>query len=75
MEVWTSEVAELSAMGSVYLAGLGVGFWASLDDIVRISRQGQRFTPSIEAAVRDRLYQGWQEAVTAVLSGTSRIGS
>ncbi|MBD2867013.1 glycerol kinase GlpK [Paenibacillus arenilitoris] len=74
LPVLKSEVAELSAMGSVYMAGLGVEYWSSLDEIVRMSRQGRQYTPMIEAAERERLYEGWRRAVAAVLSGTSGTG-
>ncbi|WP_424768178.1 glycerol kinase GlpK [Paenibacillus sp. sgz302251] len=69
-----SEIAELSAMGSVYMAGLGVGYWNSLAEIGQLSKPGQLYAPTMEAAERDRLYEGWQKAVGSVLSNTIRAG-
>ncbi len=66
----TSDIAELSAIGSVYLSGLGVGLWGSLDDILQMKRQEKHYLPSMEPAVRERLYDGWKKAVAAVLHGS-----
>jgi glycerol kinase len=65
-----SEVAELSALGSVYLAGLGVGFWTSIEDILRQPRTYLRYNPAMEPGRRERQYAGWKRAVASVRSGT-----
>ncbi|GGG08318.1 glycerol kinase GlpK [Paenibacillus abyssi] len=66
-----SDIAELSAMGSVYMGGLGVGFWASMDDITAQSRSFRVYHPSIDSAQRDRDYSGWKRAVASVLVKTN----
>lgn len=68
LPVVKSEIAELSAMGSVYMAGLGVGYWPSLDVIEQLSKQVQLYEPMMEAAERERLYTGWKQAVASILS-------
>ena len=61
--VQRNNTAELSAMGTAYLAGLATGVWTSLDDIAALPRSVDRFEPTMAAAERDRLYAGWQDAL------------
>lgn len=56
-------VAETTALGAAYLAGLAVGFWGGLDDITRNWAMDRQFTPTMPAETRARLYRGWQRAV------------
>lgn len=62
-----SEVAELSAMGSVYMGGLGAGFWTSMQEIVQKQKSYTRYEPRMAAELRDAYCQGWQRAVASVL--------
>ena len=57
-------VAETTALGVAYAAGLAVGFWASTDDVIANWQEGKRWTPSMDAAERDRTYRLWKKAVT-----------
>jgi glycerol kinase len=63
--VAVSEVAELSAMGSAFLGGLGTGFWPSPAHLP--AGGGRRFEPKMGAAERQRLLEGWRKAVRSVL--------
>ena len=54
---------ESTAMGAAYLAGLGSGFWRSTDDIVRCWVCERVFSPSIDAAEREKRLHGWKRAV------------
>jgi glycerol kinase len=56
-------VAETTALGAAYLAGLAVGFWSGLDDITRNWAMDRQFTPTMAVETRARLYRGWQRAV------------
>jgi glycerol kinase len=56
-------VAETTALGAAYLAGLAVGYWRDLPDLESHWRLDRRFTPSMEVADRERLYAGWRRAV------------
>ncbi len=56
---------DTSALGAAFLAGLAIGFWDSLDEIVEIYEEGRLFEPQMEAPRRKRLYRGWQNAVAA----------
>ena len=57
------EVAETTALGAAYLAGLAVGYWKGLDDIASNWREQARFAPSMEEKERERLYAQWKRAV------------
>ena len=56
-------VTETTALGAAYLAGLGVGLYASIDDIARQWRCERVFEPKMARKQRDTLYAGWQQAV------------
>ena len=62
------QVAETTALGAAYLAGLGAGLYASLDEIAEQWRCERRFDPKISADERDGKYAGWKDAVRRVLS-------
>jgi len=57
------EVAETTALGAAYLAGLAIGFWPDLDTISKNHRVERRFTPAMPEQRRKRLYDGWVDAV------------
>jgi len=56
-------VAETTALGAAYLAGLAVGFWRDQADLERHWRLDRRFEPAMDPVRRDRLYRGWRRAV------------
>lgn len=56
-------VAETTALGAAYLAGLGVGFWNSREEIQSQWQQAAEYSPVLAAEERDALYARWQTAV------------
>jgi glycerol kinase len=56
------EVAETTALGAAFLAGVGVGVW-SLDRVRQQWRERSRYEPEMGAAQREELIAGWQRAV------------
>ncbi|MEN3184350.1 MAG: glycerol kinase GlpK [Atribacterota bacterium] len=56
-------VTEMAAMGAAYLAGLGVGFWKSKEEIAKQWKVDRIFEPKMDAARREELYAGWKKAV------------
>jgi glycerol kinase len=56
-------VAETTALGAAYLAGLGVGFWKSPDEIAGQWRVARRFDPRMPLARAEALREGWRAAV------------
>jgi glycerol kinase len=57
-------VAETTALGAAYAAGLAGGFWSGCDELTANWREGKRWEPAMEPAARERLYRGWKKAVT-----------
>jgi glycerol kinase len=57
-------VAETTALGAAYAAGLATGFWASEDDIRNNWAEDKRWEPQMDSAKRDELYKYWKKAVT-----------
>src|SRR4051794_29405632 len=60
-------VAETTALGAAYAAGLAVGYWASTDDIRENWGEDRRWTPQMDEAERERLYRSWKKAVQRTL--------
>ena len=56
-------VTETTAWGAAALAGLAVGFWASLDELAAIRAVDRRFEPAMPAPRRTALLAGWHRAV------------
>lgn len=57
------KVAETTALGAAYAAGLAVGFWDNLDDLRANWLMDKTWEPKMDAAKRDELYKGWLKAV------------
>jgi glycerol kinase len=57
------KVAETTALGAAYLAGLAVGFWKSQQDIGRQWQVDKRFKPAMKTAERRRIVGGWARAL------------
>jgi glycerol kinase len=60
-------VAETTALGAAYAAGLAVGFWSNLDDLRSNWQEDKRWVPDLDEAERERLYRNWKKAVTKTL--------
>jgi glycerol kinase len=60
-------VAETTALGAAYAAGLAVGFWANPDDLRANWQEGQRWSPQWSEEQRSDGYAGWQKAVQRTL--------
>lgn len=56
---------ETTALGAAFLAGLAVGYWQDFDEIKAIIKDGKRFEVQMDDKRRNKLYGGWQKAVTA----------
>ncbi|SDS76116.1 glycerol kinase GlpK [Microterricola viridarii] len=60
-------VAETTALGAAYAAGLAVGFWSGLDELRANWQEDSRWTPQMDKAESDRLLRNWKKAVTKTL--------
>jgi glycerol kinase len=61
-------VAETTALGAAYLAGLAIGFWADRQDVSRNWALEREFQPEMSAADRERRYTRWRKAVSRSLN-------
>ena len=58
------QVAETTALGAAFLAGLATGVWGSTDELADTWRLDRRFDPADDAdGTRDAAYRRWQQAV------------
>ena len=60
-------VAETTALGAAYAAGIAVGFWGGEQDVIDNWAEDKRWGPEMDEAERDRLYRNWKKAVTKTL--------
>ncbi len=67
VDVIRPQVAETTALGAAYAAGLAVGFWESQDEIRANWAEDKRWSPAMDPAQREKLYAGWKKAVTRTL--------
>ena len=58
------QVAETTALGAAYAAGLATGFWDSEDDLRNNWAEDKRWEPTMDDAKREELYKYWKKAVT-----------
>jgi glycerol kinase len=58
------KVAETTALGAAYAAGLAVGFWKDLDELRAHWSRDKEWRPSMDAVMREKLYSQWKKAVT-----------
>lgn len=54
---------EATAAGAAYLAGLGIGFWESTDEVMTLDCKNTVFTPQTTENERTQLLNGWKRAV------------
>lgn len=58
------KVAETTALGAAYAAGLAVGFWKDFDELRANWGRDREWKPQMDSAKRDKLYSEWKKAVT-----------
>jgi glycerol kinase len=58
------KVAETTALGAAYAAGLAVGFWGEVEDLRENWAKDHEWQPKMDAARRDKEYALWKKAVT-----------
>ena len=65
------KVAETTALGAAYAAGLAVGFWKDFDELRANWGKDHEWQPQMDADTRDGLYVGWKKAVTRTFDWTN----
>ena len=63
MAVIRPKVAETTALGAAYAAGLAVEFWTDANDLRQNWIEDKTFQPAMESNVREKYYQEWKKAV------------
>lgn len=58
------QVAETTALGAAYAAGIAVGFWSGLDDVSARWHEAQRWEPEMSEGEREAHMAGWKKAVS-----------
>jgi glycerol kinase len=62
-EVVRSNIEEISALGSAFMAGLACGFWKDLEEIKALRKVDKIFAPAMSSEEIEKLYAGWKIAV------------
>ncbi len=67
VDVVAPVVAETTALGAAYAAGIAVGFWEGESDVIANWKEGQRWTPKMDKTEVERTYRLWKKAVTRTM--------
>ncbi|MFF3064717.1 glycerol kinase GlpK [Oerskovia sp. NPDC057915] len=67
VDVVRPKVAETTALGAAYAAGIAVGFWQGEQDVIANWAEDKRWSPSMDEGERERLYRNWKKAVSKTL--------
>ncbi|MFD7075301.1 glycerol kinase GlpK [Nocardioides sp. NPDC059952] len=68
VEVSRPVVAETTALGAAYAAGLAVGFWQDTDELRQNWNESKRWQPAWSEEQRETGYAGWRKAVDRTLN-------
>lgn len=67
VDVVRPQVAETTALGAAYAAGIAVGFWDGEQDVIDNWAEDKRWSSTMESSERDRQYRLWKKAVSKTL--------
>ena len=67
VDVVRPKVAETTALGAAYAAGLAVDYWQNEDDLRANWGEDKRWTPQMSEDQREKYYRSWKKAVTKTL--------
>ncbi|MGE4231976.1 MAG: glycerol kinase GlpK [Bacteriovoracia bacterium] len=60
------KMIETTSLGAIFAAGLGVGFWSSLDEIVKSWKKDRNFKPKMKIEEKNRWLSRWHEIIGRV---------
>ncbi len=66
-EIIRPKVAETTALGAAYLAGLAVGYYQDVDEIQSNWQRDKEFAPRFREEEREHLYAGWKDCVKRII--------
>lgn len=58
-----SDIEEISALGSTFLAGMAFGFWNNIEELKSLRKSDKLFEPEMNSEKAAELYAGWKKAV------------
>ncbi len=64
VDVVRPKVAETTALGAAYAAGIAVGYWKGEQDVIDNWAEDKRWTPNMDQKERERSFRNWKKAVT-----------
>jgi len=64
IDVILPKIAETTALGAAYVAGLAIGFWKDFEELQQRWKEKQVWIPEITEDERNKLYNKWQKAVS-----------
>jgi glycerol kinase len=68
-----SAIAETTALGAAFLAGLATGVWSDVDELQSLWQQERRFTPAGDAEQINTQRRGWNAAVKRSLGWAREV--
>jgi glycerol kinase len=68
-------IAETTALGAAYAAGLAVGFWKDFEELRGKWVQDKQWIPRMKEAEREHLYAGWKKAVSRTFDWIENPGA
>jgi len=66
IELQVAAVPDCSALGAAMAGMLGLGLYASLEDLAKLSRESKSYSPQMDADTVQKHVAGWQAAVPRV---------
>lgn len=63
VDVIRPKVAETTALGAAYAAGLATGFWSNLDELRQNWQVDHTWHPNMDEKTRAKIYRQWKRAV------------
>jgi glycerol kinase len=61
-------ITEMASLGTAYLAGLGVNFWNSTEELEHHWKLEKVYEPKMKEDLKEELYNGWKKAVQRSLN-------
>ncbi len=68
IKITRSKINETTALGAAYMAGYQTGIYISLSDIKQNWKKDRDFKPKFNKSYRNKLLQGWQQAIKKTLA-------
>ncbi len=62
------QLAEITALGAAYAAGLSIGFWKNLNELKNNWKEKKRWKAKMDNKIRFELLKKWQKAITRSLN-------